>query len=112
MPWQDTPAELGRFAEPAVLVLVSLSDGPRHGYAIMSDVERFSGQSLGPGTLYAVLARLERAGLVEAMPSDDRRRPYRLTAAGGTALAERLADMDRFVKVGRGRLRAPDRGQA
>ena len=112
MPPDDTPIELGRFAEPAVLVLVSLSDGPRHGYAIMSDVERFSGLSMGPGTLYAVLARLERAGLVEAMPSEDRRRPYRLTASGSAALAEHLADMDRFVKVGRARLRAPGRGRA
>jgi DNA-binding PadR family transcriptional regulator len=104
--------ELGRFAEPAVLVLVSLSDGPRHGYAIMADVEQFSGLSMGPGTLYAVLARLERAGLVEAMPLDDRRRPYRLTAAGSVALGERLSDMDRFVKVGRARLRLARRGRA
>src|SRR5918995_3280766 len=103
MPPDDAPLELGRFAEPAVLVLVSLSDGPRHGYAIMTDVEQFSGQSMGPGTLYAVLARLERAGLVEAMPSEDRRRPYRLTATGSAALAARLADMDRFVKAGRAR---------
>ena len=112
MPPDDAPLELGRFAEPAVLVLVSLSDGPRHGYAIMTDVEQFSGQSIGPGTLYAVLARLERAGLVEAMPSEDRRRPYRLTATGSAALAARLADMDRFVKTGRARMRAPDRGRA
>jgi DNA-binding PadR family transcriptional regulator len=55
---------------------------------------------------------LERAGLVEAMASDDRRRPYRLTPTGNAALAEHLAEMDRFVKVGRARLRAPDRGRA
>lgn len=112
MPADDTPLELGRYAEPAVLVLVSLSDGPRHGYAIMADVEQFSGQNLGPGTLYAVLARLERAGLVEALPLSDRRRPYRLTVAGSAAVADRLADMDRFVKIGRARLRAPQRGDA
>jgi DNA-binding PadR family transcriptional regulator len=104
--------ELGRFAEPAVLVLVSLADGPRHGYAIMADVDQFSGMSMGPGTLYAVLARLERAGLIEAMPADDRRRPYRLTAAGSAALAERLGEMDRFVKAGRARLRPAARGRA
>jgi DNA-binding PadR family transcriptional regulator len=112
MPSDDAPVELGRYAEPAVLVLVSLSDGPRHGYAIMADVEQFSGLNLGPGTLYAVLARLERAGLVEAMLLRDRRRPYRLTAAGSAAVAERLAVMDRFVKIGRARLRAPQRGGA
>ncbi len=104
--------ELGRYAEPAVLVLASLSDGPKHGYAIMADVEAFSGQPMGPGTLYAVLARLEQGGLVEPMPAEDRRRPYRLTAAGSTALAERLDEMARFVKVGRRRLRQPDRGPA
>jgi DNA-binding PadR family transcriptional regulator len=42
--------------------LVSLSDGPKHGYAIMTDVEYISGQPLGAGTLYAALARLERRG--------------------------------------------------
>jgi DNA-binding PadR family transcriptional regulator len=108
---QDTPLELGRFAEPAILVLVSLSSGPKHGYAIMTDVERFSGTGLGPGTLYAVLARLERAGLVEPMPSRDRRRPYRITAVGGSALAARLEDLQRFVRVGRARLRAPNRAE-
>lgn len=100
----DEQLELGRFAEPAVLVLVSLSAGPRHGYAIMADVVAFSGSALGPGTLYAVLARLERAGLVEPMPADDRRRPYRITAAGRGALAARLAQMERFLSVGRARL--------
>jgi DNA-binding PadR family transcriptional regulator len=108
----DGSLELGRFAEPSLLVLVSLSEGPRHGYAIMTDVEQFSGLSMGPGTLYAVLARLERAGLVEAMPAENRRRPYRLTRAGSMALAERLTDMDRFVRVGRARMRAPERGRA
>jgi DNA-binding PadR family transcriptional regulator len=95
-----------------VLVLASLSDGPRHGYSIMADVEAFSGQPLGPGTLYAVLARLEHAGLVQPLPVEDRRRPYRLTAAGSAALAERLEEMARFVRVGRARLRQPERGRA
>jgi DNA-binding PadR family transcriptional regulator len=107
----ESPLELGRFAEPAILVLVSLSDGPKHGYAIMSDVEGFSGTGMGPGTLYGVLARLERAGLVEPMPSQDRRRPYRITPAGATALVTRLADLDRFVRVGRSRLHAADRAE-
>ena len=54
--------ELGRFAEPALLILVSLSDGPKHGYAIMADVEQGTGRPMGPGTLYAALARLEERG--------------------------------------------------
>ena len=112
MPDRGPGVELGRYAEPAVLVLASLSEGPKHGYAIMADVEAFSGLRMGPGTLYAVLARLEHGRLVEPMPAEDRRRPYRLTAAGSTALAARLDEMARFVKVGRSRLRQPDRGPA
>ena len=69
--------ELGRFAEPALLILVSLSDGPKHGYAIMTDVEAGTGRPLGPGTLYAALARLEERGLIEAIAPVDRRRPNR-----------------------------------
>jgi DNA-binding PadR family transcriptional regulator len=98
--------DLGRFAEPAMLVLVSLASGPKHGYAIMTDVEAFAGSGIGPGTLYAVLARLEAGGLIEPIDSDDRRRPYRLTAQGAAALADQLADMSRFLRVGRSRLRA------
>ena len=55
----------GRLSEPTVYVLVSLSEGPKHGYEIMADVEAVSGEPLGAGTLYAVLARLERRGLIE-----------------------------------------------
>jgi DNA-binding PadR family transcriptional regulator len=97
--------DLGRFAEPAMLVLVSLTDGPKHGYAIMADVEAFGGAALGPGTLYAVLARLEEAGYIEPLASDDRRRPYRITPAGSAAVSEQLERMERFVRVGRLRAR-------
>jgi DNA-binding PadR family transcriptional regulator len=56
-----TPS-FGRFAEPSLLILVSLSDGPKHGYAIMQDVERGTGRPMGAGTLYAALVRLEEEG--------------------------------------------------
>ena len=65
--------DLGRFEEPAVLILTSLVEGPRHGYAIVKDVEEVAGVRLGPGTLYATLARLEARGLIEGIPSSDRR---------------------------------------
>ena len=59
MPNQPVPTEeLSPFAAPALLVLATLADGPKHGYAIMQEAERMSGQQLGPGTLYAALARL------------------------------------------------------
>ena len=102
---QNPIPELGRFAEPALLILVSLSDGPKHGYAIMTDVETGTGRPMGPGTLYAALARLEERGLIEALAPVDRRRPYRLTAVGADVLAEQLRDLAAFAELGLGRLR-------
>lgn len=97
-------SDLGRFAEPALLILVALSDGPNHGYAIMTDVEQMTGSPLGPGTLYAALGRLERLGLIEPMPAEDRRRPYRLTGAGATTLETQLRDLERLARTGLTRL--------
>ena len=96
--------ELGRFAEPALLILVSLSSGPKHGYAIMTDVEAGTGRPLGPGTLYAALARLEERGLVEALEPIDRRRPYRLTGVGATVLEEQLRGLAEYAQLGLRRL--------
>ncbi len=97
-------SELGRFAEPSLYILVSLSDRPKHGYAIMTDVEAFSGLSMGPGTLYGVLERLQRRGLIEALPAEDRRRPYRLTGLGVATLEAQLASPQGFVQTGVARL--------
>jgi DNA-binding PadR family transcriptional regulator len=96
--------ELGRFAEPALLILVSLSNGPKHGYAIMADVEEGTGRPMGPGTLYAALARLEERGLIEALEPVERRRPYRLTAVGVTVLTEQLHGLSEFATLGLRRL--------
>jgi DNA-binding PadR family transcriptional regulator len=102
----DARADLGRFAEPTLLILVSLSAGPKHGYAIMTDVEAGTGRPLGPGTLYAALARLEERGLIEGLPPVDRRRPYRVTAQGATVLREQLRDLEAFASGALQRLRA------
>jgi DNA-binding PadR family transcriptional regulator len=99
-------SELGRFSEPALLILISLAGGPKHGYAVMADVAAFSGNRLGPGTLYGAIARLERLGLIEPVPSADRRQPYRLTGAGGETLRSALADLKRVVAAGWRRLEA------
>ena len=96
----DRSGDLGRFAEPAVLVLVSLTDGPKHGYAIMQDVEQGTGRPMGAGTLYAALVRLEEQGLVEPLAPVDRRRPYRLTAIGASNLAEQLRGLSDFAQQG------------
>ena len=96
--------ELGRFAEPSLYILLSLSDGPKHGYAIMADVETISGAPLGPGTLYGALARLETRGLIEALEPEERRRPYRITALGATALRAQLEQMRGFTRAALERL--------
>ena len=87
-----------------MFILASLGDGPKHGYAIMADVQAISGQHLGPGTLYAALARLERRGLIEAMEPEDRRRPYRLTGLGATTLRGLLTNLSDFARTGLDRL--------
>ena len=97
--------ELGRFAEPSLYILASLGDGPKHGYAIMTDVEEITGTPLGPGTLYGALARLEKRGLIEALEPVDRRRPYRLTALGATTLKAQLDALAGFAQIGLQRLR-------
>lgn len=90
----------GRFAEPSLLILVSLSDGPKHGYAIMQDVESGTGRPMGAGTLYAALVRLEEQGLVEPLAPVHRRRPYRLTAVGASNLAQQLRGLSQFAQQG------------
>jgi DNA-binding PadR family transcriptional regulator len=99
-------AGFGRYAGPATLILSSLADGPKHGYALTKDVEEFAGVRLAPGTLYEALARLESQGLIEALESADRRRPYRLTAAGAVALQAHLDAQRRVTEVGLRRLNA------
>jgi DNA-binding PadR family transcriptional regulator len=102
------PAEslisFGRYAGPATLILSSLADGAKHGYALTKDIEEFAGVRLAPGTLYEALSRLEGQGLIEALASDDRRRPYQLTAVGAQALRVHLAGQRRVADVGLSRL--------
>jgi DNA-binding PadR family transcriptional regulator len=81
-----------------LLILVSLNDGPRHGYAIQQDIESFARIRLGPGTLYGAIATLERDGLIRALPGEDRRRPYQLTPAGRRALQDELGAMTAVLR--------------
>ena len=96
----------GRYAGPATLIMSSLADGAKHGYALTKDVEEFAGVRLAPGTLYEALSRLESQGMIEALEAEDRRRPYRLTAAGATALRAHLAAQRRATETGLRRLAA------
>jgi hypothetical protein len=70
----------GRFADPWLLILTSLADGPKHGYAIMTDVAAFIGVRMEPGTLYGALSRLERRGWVRPLATVGRRRSYEIAA--------------------------------
>ncbi len=97
-----------RSTDPGLLVLTSLAEGPKHGYAITTDVEEFAGVRLGPGTLYGALARLESRGLIEALPAQERRRPYRLTAGGSAALEQELQQLQHVTRRGLDRLRVAE----
>jgi DNA-binding PadR family transcriptional regulator len=94
---------LRRVGEASVLILISLADGPKHGYALIQDIKGLAGVELG--TLYGALDRLERLGLIDALPADDRRHPYRITAPGAAALRVHLDSLERVSAAGRLRLR-------
>jgi len=95
---------LGRSNEPSVLILTSLAAGTKHGYALTRDIAAFAGVELGPGTLYGAITRLEERGLIEPTGDDERRRPYRITAAGRAALADAIRDMRTIADEGALRL--------
>src|ERR1700744_2121263 len=86
-------AGFGRYAGPATLVLSSLADGPKHGYALTKDVEEFAGVRLAPGTLYEALARLGAPGGIRGLEADDR-------GAGRAAAALVSARLARALRRG------------
>jgi DNA-binding PadR family transcriptional regulator len=88
----------------ALLILVSLAEGPKHGYAIQQDIEGVSGRRLGPGSLYGAIARLVSAGYIESLADEGPRRPYRLTAPGSRALAAELDALKKVTATGKRRL--------
>ena len=96
--------DFGRFSDPALMILISLVDGPKHGYAMTEDIAAIADRRLGPGTLYGAIARLESRGLIEPVGTDDRRNPYRITALGEKALRLRLATIQNVARIGQRRL--------
>jgi DNA-binding PadR family transcriptional regulator len=96
---------LRRPNDPLLLLLTSLASGPKHGYALSKDVEDFAGVTLGPGTLYGAITRLEELGLIEPLEDVQRRRPYRITSSGAQVLREITSEMRRLADVGVARLR-------
>jgi DNA-binding PadR family transcriptional regulator len=103
----DTDKELddfGRFTEPALLILISLADGPKHGYGMIDDIASVAEIRFGPGTLYGAITRLESRGLIERLDAEDRRNPYPLTGLGEKALRARLASIQAIARIGQRRL--------
>jgi PadR family transcriptional regulator PadR len=93
-----------------MIVLAALSSGPAHGYAIIEEIHRRSGQAfnLPEGTIYPALHRLQQAGLLSSRwvtaETGRRRRVYALTRSGTRALAERRAVWRQFSDAIRGLL--------
>src|SRR3954454_3257622 len=100
----DELDDFGRFAEPALMILISLAEGPKHGYAMTDDIEQLAGVRFGPGTLYGAITRLEGRGLIQRLEGDERRNPSRLTALGEKALRPRLASLQAIARAGQRRL--------
>ena len=86
-----------------MIVLAALASGPAHGYAVIEEIRRRSGEAfdLPEGTIYPALHRLEQGGLLSSRwvtaESGRRRRVYALTRQGKRALAERRAVWRQFA---------------
>jgi len=99
--------KLGRRNDPGVLIMTSLASGAKHGYALARDIEGFAGVTLGPGTLYGAITALEENGLIEPAGHEERRRPYRLTAAGRAELTTAVRSLGAIAAEGARRLEIP-----
>jgi len=89
-----------------LLILSSLIEGAKHGYAIMEDIAGNAGIELGPGTLYGAITRLVENGWIEPLEQSGRQRPYHLTPAGVQYLSSQLEAMRRMATIGLRRLRS------
>jgi DNA-binding PadR family transcriptional regulator len=95
-----------KLSTEALLVLTSLADGAKHGYAIQQDIEHLTGRRLGPGSLYGAIARLEAAGYIAASAVEGPRRPYRLTPSGRSALSNAAESLQKMTATALRRLAA------
>lgn len=114
-----TPPTPPTLTEPMFLILVALAGEPRHGYAIMREVEEETGGAvrLGPGTLYRSIQRLLDEGLIEEAdrpdpddpddPGDGRRRYYTITTRGESAARAEADRLDRVLRLARRQALAP-----
>lgn len=89
---------------PPILILLSLLDGPKHGYAIAADIEAFAGKRLGPGTLYGAIGRLVDAGHVIELAEVHRRKPFQITELGRQLVLAETRAMSTMVTTAKARL--------
>jgi DNA-binding PadR family transcriptional regulator len=99
--------------EPVLLILTSLADQPRHGYALIKDIETLSSGRvrLSTGTLYGALRRLLEEGWIERFEQEDTSREkqaYKLTAAGRSQLELELERMKQLTRAAAARLRTKE----
>ncbi|HWE53679.1 MAG TPA: helix-turn-helix transcriptional regulator [Bryobacteraceae bacterium] len=92
-------------SDPTLLVLSSLAEGDKHGYAMMQDIEAFAGVRLGPGTLYGAITRLEEHGWIRPSEARSRRQPYTITSSGRQHLQAELASLEQIVRAGLSRIK-------
>jgi DNA-binding PadR family transcriptional regulator len=102
----ESQMDPGYYSDPPLLVLASLASGPKHGHAMIEDIERLCGTRLGPGALYGAIARLEQQGWIKPLPAEERRHPYRITPDGLKVLRAKLTRLNEFSKAGLKRLEA------
>jgi DNA-binding PadR family transcriptional regulator len=108
-----TTLEVKPLTEPVLLILTSLADQPRHGYALIQDIEQLSGRRvrMSTGTLFGALRRLLEDGWIERFEQEDtsrQKQAYRLTAAGRKQLQLELDRMKQLTRAGFARLRASE----
>ena len=99
----DAP-ESKPLTEPVFLILTSLADQPRHGYALMQDIEQISDRRvvLSTGTLYGALRRLLEDGLIERFQQEDTSRDkqaYKLTVEGHRQLQREVTRMKQLTQI-------------
>ena len=89
--------------EAAYYVLLSLLE-TGYGYGMMQRIRELSGGrvDMGPGTLYGILTRMRKEGLITLESEDDRRKNYAITPAGRKALAEEYRRLKRMLADGAG----------
>ena len=100
-------------SEPVLLILTSLAEQPRHGYALLKDVEALSENRvrLSTGTLYGAIHRLLEDGWIERWDQDDVSRDkqaYRLSKAGRAVLKAELIRLEHLARIAGARLRASE----